>query len=101
MLCAGLHPGRHFGHCQLTVTRERAFTILAFLLVLAAAVCLWRNNTSATFVLAALGGVAWFVGYRFRLRAQFPVGDDDDEPSYRETVNIDEEQKGDPRNNTN
>lgn len=63
------------------MTAERALTVLAFLLVLAAVVCLWRNYPSATFVLAASGAVSWFVGYRFRLRANFPVKDDDDEPN--------------------
>jgi hypothetical protein len=79
------------------VTLERVFTILAFLLVLAAAICLWRNNTSVAFVIAASSAVVWFLGYRFRLRAQFPQDDDDDE----EVLDGDEEHESDPRNDTN
>jgi hypothetical protein len=56
---------------------ERAFTIVAALLVFIAAVFLWRDNISAAFVMAALGAVAWFLSYRFRLRAAFPVTDDE------------------------
>ena len=56
---------------------ERAFTILAALLVIAAAVCLWRDNFSAAFVTATLGVVAWFLGFRFRLRANVHLIDDD------------------------
>ena len=59
------------------MTPERAFTILAALLVVIAAVCLWYDNVSATFVIGALGAVAWFLSYRFQLRASFPVIDDD------------------------
>jgi len=76
------------------VTLERVFTILAFLLVLAAAICLWRNNTSAAFVIAASSAVVWFLGYRFRLRAQFPKDDDD-------VVDGDGEQESDQRNDPN
>lgn len=56
---------------------ERAFTSLAALLVIAAAVCLWRDYLSAAFVLATLGVVAWFLAYRFRLRANLHLTDDD------------------------
>jgi hypothetical protein len=56
---------------------ERAFTILAALLVIAAAVCLWRDDVSAAFVTATLGVVAWFLGFRFRLRANVHLTDDD------------------------
>lgn len=56
---------------------ERAFTILAGLLVAAAAVCLWRDDVSAAFVTATLGVVAWFLGFRFRLRADQHLTDDD------------------------
>lgn len=54
---------------------ERAFTTLAALLVIAAAVCLWRDKASAAFVVAVLGVVAWFLGYRFRLRADLHLTD--------------------------
>ncbi len=49
---------------------ERIFTIVSALLVILAAVFLWRNNLSAAFVTAALGAVAWFLSYRARLRGQ-------------------------------
>ncbi len=58
---------------------ERAFIILAGLLVIVAAVFLWRENISAAFVVGTLGAVAWFLSYRFHLRASFPVTDDEDE----------------------
>jgi len=56
---------------------ERLWIIVAALLVVAAAVFLWRNNLSATFVTATLGAVAWFLSYRFRLRANI-LGEDDE-----------------------
>jgi len=56
---------------------ERAFTVLGALLVIAAAICLWRDNVSAAFVTATLGVVAWFLGYRFRLRTNLHLTDDD------------------------
>ena len=49
---------------------ERVWLITASLLLIAAAVFLWRNNLSAAFVSAALGAVAWFLSYRSKLRAQ-------------------------------
>ncbi len=58
---------------------ERALTILAGLLVIAAAVFLWRENISAAFVVGTLGAVAWFISFRFHLRASFPVTDDESE----------------------
>jgi hypothetical protein len=64
---------------------ERAFTILAALLVIAAGVYLWRDNVSAAFVTATLGVVAWFLGFRFRLRANQHLTEDD-------TMNDDENQ---------
>ena len=60
---------------------EYAFTILAALFVVIAVVFLWRDNFSAAFVIGALGAVAWFLSYRFRLRATFPVTDDVEEES--------------------
>ena len=48
---------------------ERVWLIAASLLLIAAAVFLWRNNLSAAFVSAALGAVAWFLSYRSKLRA--------------------------------
>ncbi len=49
---------------------ERIWIIIAGLLVIVAAVFLWRNNLSAAFVSAALGAVAWLLSYRSKLRAQ-------------------------------
>ena len=48
-------------------TAERVWIIVSGILLLAAAVCVWRNNLSAAFVAAALGACAWFLGYRARL----------------------------------
>jgi hypothetical protein len=56
---------------------ERAFTILATVLAIFAAAFLWRNNISAAFVTGTLGAVAWFLSYRFRLRANILVADDE------------------------
>jgi hypothetical protein len=64
---------------------ERAFALLAALLVIAAGVYLWRDNVSAAFVTATLGVVAWFLGFRFRLRANQHLTEDD-------TTNDDEDQ---------
>lgn len=47
---------------------ERAWSILAVLCLIAAALLLWRDHLDAAFVVAALGAVAWFLGYRDRLR---------------------------------
>jgi hypothetical protein len=58
------------------VTIERVFIILAGLMVGVAAICLWRDKPSAAFVTATLGAVAWFLGYRFRLRANLHLTDD-------------------------
>ena len=49
---------------------ERIWIIIAGLLVIVAAVFLWRNNLSAAFVTAALGATAWILSYRSKLRAQ-------------------------------
>jgi hypothetical protein len=47
---------------------ERIWIIASSLLLIAAAICLWRNNLSAAFVIATLGAVAWFLSYRAQLR---------------------------------
>ena len=62
---------------------ERVWLITASLLLIAAAVFLWRNNLSAAFVSAALGAVAWFLSYRSKLRAQ--VAASEREPGEQET----------------
>ena len=51
------------------MTWERAWMIAAVLLVITAAIFLWRNNLSAAFVTGALGACAWFLSYRAQLRA--------------------------------
>jgi len=56
---------------------ERIWLIGASLLMIAAAVFLWRNNLSAAFVSAALGAVAWFLSYRSKLRAQVAASERD------------------------
>lgn len=50
--------------------------IASALLLIVAAICLWRNNLSAAFVIAALGACAWFLSYRTQLRSKIV----DDEP---------------------
>ena len=52
---------------------ERVWMLLAALLLLVAAVFLWRGNLSAAFVIATLGAVAWFLSYRSQLRANVPI----------------------------
>ena len=59
---------------------ERVWIILAGLLVIVAAVFLWRNNLPAVFVTAALGAVAWFLSYRSQLRAGTGSEPDSGEP---------------------
>ena len=56
---------------------ERIWLIAASLLLIAAAVFLWRNNLSAAFVSAASGAVAWFLSYRSKLRAQIAASERD------------------------
>lgn len=65
---------------------ERVWTIAAGLLLLVAAVFLWRNNKSGAFVSATLGVVAWFLSYRAQLRRKAatetepePIEDADEE----------------------
>lgn len=47
---------------------ERAWIIASVVLLIVAAIFLWRNNLSAAFVIAALGACAWFLSYRAQLR---------------------------------
>lgn len=47
---------------------ERAWIIASAVLLIVAAIFLWRNNLSAAFVIAALGACAWFLSYRAQLR---------------------------------
>ena len=57
---------------------ERIWMILAALLLIVAAVLLWRGNLSAAFVIATLGAVAWFLNYRSQLRANVATDREDD-----------------------
>jgi hypothetical protein len=59
---------------------QRAWMIAAVLLVLVAAVSLWRNNLSVGFVTAALGACAWFLSYRAQFRAKLPDDESSEEP---------------------
>ena len=52
--------------------------ILAALMLIVAAVLLWRGNLSAAFVIATLGVVAWFLSYRSQLRANVAIDRGDD-----------------------
>ena len=47
---------------------ERLWIIASGILLVLAAVFLWRNNFSVAFVTAALGACAWFLSYRTELR---------------------------------
>lgn len=53
--------------------------ILAALLVIVAAIFLWRSNVSAAFVAATLGAVAWFLSYRAQIRARLAVTEGESE----------------------
>ena len=57
------------------MTWERVWMIVSGLLLLVAAVFLWRNNLSTAFVTAALGACAWFLSYRAQLRKK--INDDE------------------------
>lgn len=61
------------------MTWERAWMIIAALLLISAAFFVWRNNLSGAFVTAALGSCAWFLSYRAKLQASGDV-EDDEEP---------------------
>lgn len=61
---------------------------LAVLLLIVAAVFLWRNNLSAAFVSAALGACAWFLSYRKHLQA---TTESSDVESDEEHEQLDEE----------
>jgi hypothetical protein len=71
------------------MTWERAWMIAAALLVITAAIFLWRNNLSAAFVTGALGACAWFLSYRAQLRAGMADEDESEVPtgSDRDRVN--------------
>jgi hypothetical protein len=54
---------------------ERVWIIGSGILLVVAAVFLWRNNLSSAFVTAALGACAWFLSYRAQLRKK--INDDE------------------------
>lgn len=64
---------------------ERAWIIASALLLIAASICLWRNNLSAAFVIAALGACAWFLSYRAQLRRRIADEESDEEDVSSET----------------
>jgi uncharacterized membrane protein HdeD (DUF308 family) len=64
---------------------ERIWILIAGVLVILAGVFVWRNRFSAAFVIAALGGCAWFLSYRAQLRARYPASDEG-------SISVDEEQ---------
>ena len=66
------------------MTWERIWMIVSALLLIAAAVLLWRNNLSAVFVTAALGACAWFLSYRAQLRAKTAVDEESNEETSAE-----------------
>jgi len=58
---------------------ERVWIIASGILLVVAAVFLWRNNLSAAFVTAALGACAWFLSYRAQLRKKITDDESCDE----------------------
>ena len=67
---------------------ERVWIIGSGILLLLAAVFLWRNNLSAAFVTAALGACAWFLSYRAQLRNRIK---DDESPDEEFSESADKE----------
>ena len=53
--------------------------IASVLLLMAAAIFLWRNNLSVAFVTAALGACAWFLSYRAQIQNEID-GAESEEP---------------------
>ena len=49
---------------------EQICMIASVLLLIAAAIFLWRNNLSVAFVTAALGACAWFLSYRAQIQKE-------------------------------
>jgi len=49
---------------------EQVWIIASVLLLMAAAIFLWRNNLSVAFVTAALGACAWFLSYRAKIQKE-------------------------------
>ena len=66
--------------------RAQLWIIVSGILLVTAAVFLWRNNLSAAFVTAALGACAWFLSYRTQLRATLETEEDEsDEEPYEQS----------------
>jgi len=66
--------------------RAQLWIIVSGILLVTAAVFLWRNNLSAAFVTAALGACAWFLSYRAQLRATLETDEDEsDEEPYEQS----------------
>jgi chromate transport protein ChrA len=59
---------------------ERAWMIASALLLIVAAVFLWRNNLSTAFVIAALGACSWFLSYRAQMRSKIVDDESSEEP---------------------
>ena len=59
---------------------ERAWMIASALLLIVAAIFLWRNNLSAAFVVAALGACAWFLSYRAQMSSKIVDHESREEP---------------------
>jgi chromate transport protein ChrA len=66
------------------MTAKRVWMFLSALLLVVAAVFLWRNNLSTAFVIAALGACAWFLSYRNELRSTTNVDNDESEEEQSE-----------------
>ena len=68
----------------------KTFWIFVSALCGAAAVFfIFRNDYDKTFIAAALGGAAWFLGYRARLRETF--GRDDTETEIEDETEVEDE----------
>jgi Flp pilus assembly protein TadB len=59
---------------------ERAWIIASALLLIVAAIFLWRNNLSVAFVIAALGACSWFLSYRAQMRSKIVDDELNEEP---------------------
>ena len=58
---------------------KRLWLIVAVLLAVVAAVCMWRGNSDAAFVAAVLGCVAWFLNFRSQAKAIVAARDTEEE----------------------